>query len=315
MRIYPLILLLILTGLFLFSCSESSSSIDDVNKEFIADLDDFKGYQNWTQVDIQYGPDPLLQAAHGTDDGLYRRIYVKNNVQPDNGKYPTGTIILKELRDPDGNLTGALTMLVKRDGGFNPDGNGWEWFMTDTKLETIFTQGDNATAGGGVCASCHSGANVNNNGTDWVFNHPDNREYVAELDDFKDYLNWTKVTTNFGPDPFLQSAHGVSDSLYRNIYFKDDVKAVNGEYLKRTIILKELRDKDGNLAGATTVLVKRGGNFNPDGNGWEWFMVDTELTTVMTRGDNATAGGGACASCHNGANTSSNGMDWVFTQP
>ncbi len=307
------LLLLILTGLFLFACSSTTDSTGD--KEFVADLNDFKDYQNWTQVDIQYGPDPLLQAAHGANDGLYRRIYVKNNVQPDNGKYPTGTIFLKELRDPDGNLTGALTMLVKRGGGFNPDGNGWEWFMTDTKLETILTQGDNATAGGGVCAGCHSGANVNNNGTDWVFNHPDNREFVADLDDFKDYLNWTKVATNFGPDPFLQSAHGVSDSLYRNIYFKDEVKAVNGEYLKRTIILKELRDKDGNPAGATTVLVKRGGSFNPDGNGWEWFMVNTDLTNILTRGDNATAGDGACASCHNGANGMGNGLDWVFTQP
>jgi len=309
------ILLLIFTGLLIFSCSSTTDSADDSNNEFVADLDDFKNYQNWTEVDLLYGPDPLLQSAHGADDGLYRRIYVKDNVQPENGKYPTGTIILKELRDPDGNLTGALTVMVKRGGGFNPDGNGWEWFMTDTKLETIITQGDDATAGGGACATCHSGANVNNNGTDWVFKHPNESEYIAGLDDFKDYQSWTKVATNFGPDPLLQTAHGVSDSLSRNIYFKDHVKAVNGQYVKRTIILKELRDKDGNLAGALTVMVKRGGGFNPDGDGWEWFMTDTTLTTVITRGDNATAGGGMCAGCHNGANTNNNGVDWVFTQP
>ncbi len=315
MKTHYRILLPVLAGLMIFACSTTTDSTDDGSKEFVADLNDFKDYQNWTEVDLLYGPDPLLQAAHGANDGLYRRVYIKDNAQPENGKYPTGTIILKELRTPDGTLTGALTVLVKRDGGFNPDGNGWEWFMTDTDLTTVITQGDNATAGSGACASCHSGANVNNNGTDWVFKHPNESEFEADLDDFKDYLTWTKVTTNFGPDPFLQSAHGVSDSLYRNIYFKDDVRAVNGEYLKRTIILKELRDKDGNLTGATTVLVKRGGDFNPDGNGWEWFMVDANLTTIMTRGDNATAGGGACASCHNGANNMGNGMDWVFTQP
>lgn len=313
MRILSKVFLISVTGLLLFACSESTS--DDENNEFVAGLESFSGYTDWTLVDTQYGPDPLLQSAHGTNDGFVRKIFVKDNAQPNNGQYPTGTLIVKELRDFDGALQGALTMMAKRDGGFNPDGDGWEWFMTSTDLTSVITQGDNATAGGGMCASCHAGANTNNNGTNWVFNHPDEREFVATLSDFEGYQDWPKVATEFGPDPLLGAAHGVDDSLYRHIYVKDHAKSMGGEFLKRTMIVKELRDKDDNITGALTMLVKRGGNFNPAGNGWEWFMTSTDLTNVITQGDNATAGGGNCASCHAGANVGSNGEDWVFTQP
>ncbi len=163
--------ILVMTGIIFFSCSSSTEPKKEV-KEVIAKLDDFKGYTSWTKVDTRFGPDPLLQTAHGVTDSLFRVVYVKDNVKPSSGKYPVGTMILKELRDANNKLQGAITVMVKRGGSFNPDGNGWEWFMTDTGLTTILSQGDNATAGGGMCASCHAGANTNNNGTDWVFNHP-----------------------------------------------------------------------------------------------------------------------------------------------
>lgn len=161
-------LLAISAAFLVFSCSSTSDSKD----EFIATLSDFEGYTSWTEMETLYGPDQLLQTAHGANDSLYRTVYVKNNAQPNSkGNYATGTLIVKELRTESGELTGALTMMAKRGADFNPDGNGWEWFMTSTDLTTVLTQGDNATAGGGLCASCHAGANANNNGTDWVFNH------------------------------------------------------------------------------------------------------------------------------------------------
>ena len=303
--------LLLLFAVFFQSCSTSNDPVEE-NAEFKASLSDFKDYQNWTKTDTKYGPDPLLQTAHGAEDGVVRRIYVKDNAQPSNGKYPTGTIVLKELRDFDGNLVGGITIMAKRGGSFNSDGNGWEWFMTDTNLETILTQGDNATALDGMCATCHAGANTNDNGADWVFKHPDEKEFVADLDDFKNYSDWSLVATEFGPDPLLSTAHGVDDSLYRRIYVKDNAKAIDGSYLTGTIVLKELRDKDGNIQGGITIMVKRGGSFNVNGNGWEWFMTDTNLENIVTRGDNLTAMNGMCASCHAGANTNSNGTDWVF---
>jgi hypothetical protein len=156
-------------GLMLIVGCDSSTDSDDEETEFVAELNDFENYTSWTLVASENGPDPLLQTAHGVGDTLTRNIYFKDDETPGNGRYPKGTMIVKELRDEDGNLTGALTMMVKRGGDFNPDGNGWEWFMTSTDLSTVMTQGNNATAGGGMCANCHSGANTNNNGTDWVF--------------------------------------------------------------------------------------------------------------------------------------------------
>jgi len=167
-RVLLSFILLTLGAVILSSCS---STTDTKEQEYIATLDDFKGYTSWTKVDTKFGPDPLLSSAHGVTDSLYRNVYVKDNQKASNGKYPTGTIVLKELQDNMGNVTGALTVMVKRGANFNPDGNGWEWFMTDVNLTTVLTQGDNATAGDGMYATCHAGANANNNGTDWVFNH------------------------------------------------------------------------------------------------------------------------------------------------
>lgn len=145
-------------------------------------------------------------------------------------------------------------------------------------------------------------------------NNEKEQEFVATTDDFKDYKSWTLKATKNGPDPFLKTAHGVGDTLTRKIYFNSTAKAKDGKYPVGSMVLKELTDASGNLQGAFTVMVKRGGDFNPDGNGWEWFMVSTDFSTVMTQGDNATAGGGMCASCHSAANTNNNGIDWVFTK-
>jgi len=163
-----LLVFTLLSSLVIFSCSSSTDS-DDEEEEYVAELSDFANYTSWTKVATAVGPDPLLAAAHGANDTLTRNIFFKNDANSSNGKYSKGTLIIKELRDQEGNLTGALTMMAKRGGDFNPDGNGWEWFMTSTDLTTVLTQGNNQTAGEGMCATCHAGANTNNNGIDWVF--------------------------------------------------------------------------------------------------------------------------------------------------
>ncbi len=151
------------------ACDKKSTDSNDKEQEFVATTDDFKDYKSWTLKATKNGPDPFLKTAHGVEDSLTRKIYFNSAAKAKSGNYPVGSIILKELTDANGNLQGAFTVMVKRGGGFNPDGNGWEWFMVSTDFKTVMTQGDNATAGGGLCASCHSAANQNNNGLDWVF--------------------------------------------------------------------------------------------------------------------------------------------------
>ncbi len=41
--------------------------------------------------------------------------------------------------------------------------------MVSTDLTQILGRGTNSEAFEGMCANCHSQANVNNNGIDWVF--------------------------------------------------------------------------------------------------------------------------------------------------
>ncbi len=151
------------------ACDKNSTDSDDGNQEFIATTNDFKNYSSWTLKATETGPDPFLKTAHGVTDGFTRKIYFNKTAKVSNGEYPVGSIILKELTDDQGNLQGAFTVMVKRGGKFNPEGNGWEWFMVSTDFSTVLTQGDNATAGDGMCAGCHAAANQNNNGLDWVF--------------------------------------------------------------------------------------------------------------------------------------------------
>ncbi len=273
-------------------------------------LDEISGYQNWNVIDVVVGPDPFLASAHGVNNGFTRLIYV-NKAKNNDSTYPEGTIIVKELRNANGDVIGPLTIMLKRSGNYNPAGNGWEWAMTNNSRDSIAAHGDNEAMAS--CAGCHSQANQNNNGSDWVFRHP--KEYtIDDVAAFADFTNWEKVAENFGPDPFLVQAHGVTDSLQRIVWMNYRTKAVNGKYPTGMIIVKELRDKNGNSVGPLTVMVKRGGSFNPDGNGWEWFMTNPSRDAIVTRGDNATAANGICASCHAQA-PNAGGTDWVFTQP
>jgi cytochrome c553 len=293
-----------------YGCKSDSTT----ESEELHGLAEFISYSDWEIIDRTVGPDPLLSVAHGTTDDFVRVVYIDPpEAQPVGGSYPVGTIIVKELRDQEGETVGPLTALIKRGGNFNPAGNGWEWFMTNEERTAIMTSGDNETAMDGMCAGCHSAATNPANGIDWVFHHP--YESEISLSDFVDFENWENIDENFGPDPFLMQAHGIADSLYRLVYVNYRVAPVRSVYPTRTIIVKELRDKDGESTGPLTVMAKRGGNFNPAGNGWEWFMTNPERNAIMTRGDNATAMDGMCASCHSAATNPPTGVDWVFSHP
>lgn len=123
-------------------------------------------------------------------------------------------------------------------------------------------------------------------------------EVVKNLEDFKAYAGWKLVQTLLGPDPALGEAHG-GGAVFRSIYVSPaDAKPVNGQLPQGTILLKELREnvdgEPGAVTGALTVMVKRGGSFNPEGNGWDWIMADISLNETLLRGGNETF----CHGCH-----------------
>ena len=60
-------------------------------------------------------------------------------------------------------------------------------------------------------------------------------------------------------------------------------------------------------------MVKRGNNFNPANNDWEWFILNADGTVSQDSEGNLTRGaalnGGGCGNCHGAATT-----DYVFSK-
>jgi hypothetical protein len=141
---------------------------EDKTDEFVADANTFKDFRSWTLHASNNGPDPALGAAHaGNDNTVTRYIYFEDNVNPDNGSYPVGALIVKESKNPAMTVH-ELTAMAKRGNDFNPAGGDWEWFLLNTdgtiKLDNNGDELRGANLLNGMCFGCHTGAS-----TDFVF--------------------------------------------------------------------------------------------------------------------------------------------------
>lgn len=141
---------------------------------------------------------------------------------------------------------------------------------------------------------------------------PEPVEFVADNATFNGISTWTLGGEFFGMDPALGGAHGGNDStVTRSVYFKADVAPSNGAYPTGAVITKYSHNTGGTLS-QYTAMVKRGGDFNTTGNGWEYFMLAGEgeiakdSTGAEMRGANLL--NGMCVSCHINAST-----DYIFT--
>lgn len=145
---------------------------------------------------------------------------------------------------------------------------------------------------------------------------PEPEEYVATSDSFKNFESWTLGAEPMGIDPALGAAHGGNDStVIRSIYFKENAKPVNGEYPVGSVVVKYSHNDAGTVE-MYTAMVKRGGNYDSDNGGWEYFMLSgdgaiaTDSDGNEMRGDGPTMMGGMCLNCHSNAGS---GMDYIFT--
>ncbi|GAB4378935.1 MAG: hypothetical protein Kow0075_09250 [Salibacteraceae bacterium] len=131
-------------------------------------------------------------------------------------------------------------------------------------------------------------------------------EYVADDNTFKDFMTWSNDATNHGADPSLGMAHAGNDStVTRKIYFKDGQDPEGGVYPDGTMIVKHSSNPSGTV-NEYTAMVKRGNNFDPDGNNWEYFMLNSD-GTIKDRGANLM--NGMCKDCHSKAQN-----DYVFSK-
>ena len=137
-------------------------------------------------------------------------------------------------------------------------------------------------------------------------------EFIASDETFSNFTGWTVGGEYTGADPALGPAHGGNDSTTtRTVYFKNNVVPTAGVYPTGAVIVKHSHNTNGQV-NEHTAMVKRGNNFNPSGNDWEYFVL-TELGNIAEDGEGNILRGanlmnGMCLSCHEKAST-----DYIFT--
>lgn len=166
--------------------SEEGNSLPATEAMSVPDLKDIRDYKTWTRVHAT----PLLLPA--PLDALCRMPSLKDSVEtstnPHRRKYftvyvneigrqammseikpafPEGSIIVKEkLLAADSASPELLTVMVKREKGFNQESGDWEYMVVDGEQTKIEGRGKLAN-----CQSCHALQSK----TDYVF-----RSYLPE---------------------------------------------------------------------------------------------------------------------------------------
>ncbi len=142
---------LLALGLFAFAAGNMAESLWNA-------LSQSRYAVNW-----HYIPGKPAGFYKGTEPhGAVLRTFVNNiaydAIQSQAGRYPDGSIIVKENYAPDGKKLGAITVM-KKVKGYDPDHGDWFWAK--------YTPDGGVAAAGKVqsCIACHSRAS----GQDYVF--------------------------------------------------------------------------------------------------------------------------------------------------
>jgi cytochrome c553 len=138
-------------------------------------------------------------------------------------------------------------------------------------------------------------------------------EFIAGNDDFANFSKWTFVDKVNGTSENIKDAHlAENPNASRTVYVKNNAdRTDNGKFPVGTALVKIYTDKSNKPLGATG-MVKRGGGFNKEFGGWEWFVLDANTGKIaLDEKGNPTRGAIAmCNQCH--AKTAEN--DYVFTR-
>jgi Cytochrome P460 len=113
------------------------------------------GYRGWTKLNAQPIPPRDSDPHNGT-----KNVYASKPARAD-GRFPNGTIVVKEATRPGADFLGLLAVMRKR-AGADPEHNDWVFveYTRDARSERFAEIGR-----GAVCWGCHVGAQD----TDYVF--------------------------------------------------------------------------------------------------------------------------------------------------
>ena len=310
------------------------------SSEAVATDETFSGYRDWDVIDVlDSRPDLLGERAHGVAQANSTRTVYKKQLyaNPDSEAqgYPIGTVLVKEARDQNGD-TIDVTAMVKRGAGFSPLFGDWEWFLLEPGSGQIAVDESGAQRRGaqlnnGGCVGCHSDANVmDGTGIDFVFRHEDdpfnnNSEFVAAIEDFAGYQNWQLVDYTIGAaNPAIGGGHqGMSTNYTRKVYANNEALNLEGtRYDRGSIFVKEVTTRENaelteefSPQLGLLAMAKRGGNFNLQNNGWEYFIIENDASAIVNQAGDLNNNG--CNNCHRAADGSSSlsGVDYIFPLP
>jgi hypothetical protein len=142
-----------------FLASSFSTAAERRSEPRAEELKEIAGYRNWTRVntepqlmDLQAARDcavrPLIGNANGginPHQNKYILVYVNATgreamMEKRNPIFPEGSAIVKEkLPDQSSQSPELLTVMIKREKGFNPSTGDWEFMVVDgsgTKVES-----------------------------------------------------------------------------------------------------------------------------------------------------------------------------------
>lgn len=106
------------------------------------------GYRNWAKLNDAPIPPRESDPHNGTKDVFASKERLAN------GRFPVGTVVVKEATRPGADFIGLIAIMRKQRGA-DPEHNDWV-FVEYTREAADATFGEQAA--GAVCWSCHVGA-------------------------------------------------------------------------------------------------------------------------------------------------------------
>ena len=137
--------------LVFFSCASQGGDDPNATKP-----DAYQDYTGWVKVNSQTitGDETgVLGKAHAGAAG-FREVYA-NSAGAAGPPYAEGSIIVKDSFKNDGGNKGdlaAVTIMVKRESGYDSDNGDWEYIMLNAKMKNQ-AQGKLSS-----CIACHAAA-------------------------------------------------------------------------------------------------------------------------------------------------------------
>ena len=157
------LVLILSAAVTLRSRSTESAPIRDDTKTAGEKL--IAGYKQWTRVN----PEPAMVQAQNAQlcaiainrpqdphKDKYITVYVNDigrhaMMEEKTPHFPKGSVIVKEkLTTSDSTTPELLTVMIKRDRGYNPDSGDWEYMVVDGNGQSIQERGKLEN-----CQSCH----------------------------------------------------------------------------------------------------------------------------------------------------------------